>query len=50
VDRFTWLTKTFFHSAALPTQPWYSEFQGGKCLALCLPPQDGIDYHQLCWG
>jgi hypothetical protein len=50
IDRFTWLSKTFFHSASLPTQPWYSEFQGGKCLALCLPPQDGVDDHQLCLG
>lgn len=50
VDRFSWLTKTFFHAASLSIQPWYSEFQGGKCLALSLPPQVGVDDHQLCWG
>jgi hypothetical protein len=50
LERFSWLTDTFFHAASLPAQPWYTEFQGGKHALLATPPPEGVEDHQLCWG
>jgi hypothetical protein len=49
-ERLPWLLNVLYSASSLPTQPWYSQFQGGACAPCGEKPQPGIAAHQLSLG